>query len=272
MESENLSAALRVIAAVLLGVPLLVYLLQEKLIFFPQPLDAAQVDAIAGRAPKGKSLYVKAPDGTRLHAWYVEPPPGGPIVVYFGGNGEGVSWMLGEAGREVPRAGWLLVDYRGYGASEGSPSEAALVADALVWYDHAARELGARRIYLLGRSLGSGVAVQLAAARPVTGLILVTPFDSLVEVAKRHYPFLPVSLLLKHRFDSVTRAPDIRAPLLCMTASRDLIVPPQHAQRLYAAWGGPKRWISLEEAGHNTIDAHPLYWRSIAAFLDERPS
>src|SRR4051812_21031637 len=126
MESESLSTALRVIAAVLVAVPLLVYLLQEKLIFFPQPLSAAQIDASVGRAAKSKSLYVKAADGTRLHAWYVEPPAGAPLVVYFGGNAEGVAWMLGEVGREVPRAGWLLIDYRGYGGSEGSPSEAAL--------------------------------------------------------------------------------------------------------------------------------------------------
>src|SRR5258706_564492 len=131
MESESLSAALRVVAAVLVGVPLLAYLLQEKLIFFPQPLSAAQIDASAGRAAKSKSLYVTAADGTRLHAWYVEPPPGAPLVVYFGGNAEGVSWMLGEVGREVPRAGWLLIDYRGYGGSRGPPPAGPLTPGSL---------------------------------------------------------------------------------------------------------------------------------------------
>jgi pimeloyl-ACP methyl ester carboxylesterase len=91
-------------------------------------------------------------------------------------------------------------------------------------------------------------------------------------VGKRHYPFLPVSLLLKHRFDSVSLAPKITAPLLCLAASRDSIIPPDHAKLLYDAWTGPKRWVALEEAGHNTVDSHPNYWRSINAFLNDRPS
>ena len=107
----------------------------------------------------------------------------------------------------------------GYGSSQGSPSETALVADALRWYDELAPHY--QTVYLLGRSLGSGVAVQLAAARPVSGVILVTPFDSMVEVGRRHYPFLPVSWMLRHRFDSIAAAPKISAPLLCLVATRD---------------------------------------------------
>jgi len=264
-----LSAALRVLGAVLIGVPLLLYLVQDRLTFFRPSLGEAQVAEIARQA-KGKSLYVQAADGTRLHAWHVEAAPGAPLVLYFGGNAEGVWWMLEEVARQTPGVAWLLIDYRGYGASEGSPSEAALTADALVWHDYATQKLGAKQIIVFGRSLGSGVAVQLAAARPVSAVVLVTPFDSLVEVAKQHYPFLPVSLLLRHRFDSVSRASQIGAPLLCLAATRDTVVPPERAQRLYDAWRGPKRWIALEEAGHNTVHMHPLYWRSIAGFIHER--
>jgi pimeloyl-ACP methyl ester carboxylesterase len=269
VESETLSAALRVLAAVLVGVPLLVYLLQDRLIFYRQPLSAGQAEEIA-RQGKGKNLYVRAADGTRLHAWLVEPVPGAPLVIYFGGNAEGVSWMLDEVARQVPGVGWLLIDYRGYGLSEGSPTEAALVADALLWYDQAASR--AKKIVVFGRSLGSGVAVRLAAQRPVAAAILVTPFDSLVRVGQRHYPFLPVSLLLRHRFESITQAPRLTMPLLCLAATRDSIIPPEHAKLLYDAWAGPKRWMALEEAGHNTADAHPDYWRSIGAFLNERSS
>ena len=175
--------------------------------------------------------------------------------------------MLAEADA-APTVGWLLVDYRGYGASEGSPSEQALIADALLWYDRFSQE--SKRIYVMGRSLGSGVAVRLAAERRVDAVMLVTPFDSMVEVGKRHYPFLPVSLLLKHRFDSASLAPKITAPLLCLVATRDSIIPSEHAKLLYDAWAGPKRWVALEEAGHNTVDAHPNYWRSINAFLESQ--
>jgi len=267
MEPDTLTALLKVVAAVVVGVPLLVFLLQERLIFMPQPLSEASRADIRLKFPKGQNVFAQASDGTRVHAWHLPGPPGAPLVLYFGGNAEDVSWMLGESDA-APSVGWLLVDYRGYGGSEGSPSEAALVADALLWFDKFSPQ--SKKIYVLGRSLGSGVAVRLAAERKADAVMLVTPFDSMVAVGKRHYPFLPVSLLLKHRFDSLSLAPKITAPLLCLVASRDSIIPPDHAKLLYDAWAGPKRWVALEEAGHNTVDSHPNYWRSINAFLSER--
>jgi pimeloyl-ACP methyl ester carboxylesterase len=250
-----------IIAVVVIGFPLLMYLAQDSLIFFPQPRAEARRAQIASQRPV-ESLFIDAADGTRLHAWHVR---GEPLVMYFGGNAEEVSWMLEDAVRRAPGTGWLLVDYRGYGSSSGSPSEKALVADALRWYDQMSSLH--KNVYLFGRSLGSGVAVQLAAQRPVLGVILVAPFDSLVEVGKRHYPFLPVNWMLKHRFDSVALAPAIKAPVLCIVASHDEIIPAQHAKRLYEAWGGEKRWVELEGAGHNSTDNAANYWTSIAAFL-----
>ena len=271
MESEILGAALKVLVTAVVAVPLLVFLLQERLLFYPRPLSDAERQDVRTRFPKGQNVFAQAADGTRVHAWHLPGPPGTPLILYFGGNAEEVSWMLGEA-NEARGVAWLLVDYRGYGASEGSPSEKALVADALLWYDRFApneeSKLQAKRIIVFGRSLGSGVAVQLAAERHVDAVILVTPFDSMVEVGKRHYPYLPVSLLLKHRFDSISRAPKMTAPLLCIVAMRDSIIPAEHAKLLFDAWAGPKRWVPLEEAGHNTVDAHPNYWRSINAFFE----
>ncbi|MEW6689742.1 MAG: alpha/beta hydrolase [Pseudomonadota bacterium] len=202
----------------------------------------------------------------KIHAWHLKAS--GPLVLYFGGNAEEVSWMLEEVA-VAPVASWLLVDYRGYGASEGSPSERALVADAIALYDHAAALPGADpgRIYAFGRSLGSGVAVALAAARPLAGLVLATPFDSLAAVAKRYYWYLPVDLMLKHRFDSIALAPKLKIPLLCLIAERDEVIPPVHGERLFEAWGGPKRKVLLQAASHNTSDAHPLFWLSIREFL-----
>ena len=253
------------IALVVIGLPLLMYLGQDSLIFHPQRLDESRRATLA-QSPAVESLFIHAADGTRLHAWHVK---GDPLILYFGGNAEEVSWMLDDAARRAPGVGWLLVDYRGYGSSDGSPSETALVADALQWYDHFK---GAGRIYVFGRSLGSGVAVQLAAQRPVAGVILVAPFDSLVEVGKRVYPFLPVDWMLKHRFDSAALAPKMKTPLLCIVASHDEIIPAEHAKRLYDAWGGPKQWIGLEGAGHNSTDNAANYWPSITRFLTEKPS
>jgi uncharacterized protein len=213
-------------------------------------------------------VFLQAQDGTRVHAWYVNGAAGAPLVLYFGGNAEEVSWMLARAGAKTSTTAWLLVDYRGYGSSTGKPSETALVADALLWHDHAKQKLGAQRIVVFGRSLGSGVAVQLAASRPVSGVILVTPFDSLTNVARYHYPYLPVRWMLRHRFDSVERAPWIDAPLLCLAAERDEIIPMVHAKRLFDAWKGTKRWVALRGAGHNSTDDAPEFWERIKDFLE----
>jgi len=256
--------------AIAIGLPLIVYLAQDALIFYRQPITETRRAEVARLNPPVADVWLAAADGTRVHAWHLKSGPA--LVLYFGGNAEEVSWMLDEARTGAPGISWLLMDYRGYGQSAGSPSEAALVADALALYDHALTLPGAdpRRIYAFGRSLGSGVAVALAAERPLAGLILATPFDSLTAVAKRYYWYLPVDWMLKHRFDSIARAPQQQAPLLCLVAEFDDVIPPVHAERLFDAWGGPKRKAVLSGAHHNSTDAHPLFWPAIRAFLEQR--
>jgi uncharacterized protein len=250
-----------IVLSVLLALPVALYFLQERLIFHPQPMSETSRALLAEKA---QSIFIEAADGTRLHAWHV---PGTPLVLYFGGNAEEVSWMLARAARNAPGTGWLLVDYRGYGSSAGAPSEESLVADALRWHDHATAQLGARSVIVFGRSLGSGVAVQLAAARPVDGLILVAPYDSLTSVARHYYPYLPVQWMLKHPFDSLAHAPAIAAPLLCLVAEQDEVIPLVHSKRLYDAWQAPKRWVALRGAGHNSTDEAPAFWQAIREFL-----
>lgn len=272
-----LLSIVKIAAAVAIGLPLVMFLVQDKLIFFPRRLDEASRAAIASRFPQAEELFIQSADGVRLHAWRSRPEgvARAPLVIYFGGNAEEVSWMLEEIGNArssaTPGVGWLLVDYRGYGASEGSPSERGLVADALAWHDHAAKleDVDPARIAAFGRSLGGGVAVQLAAQRPVCAVILVAPFDSLVAVGRRHYPYLPVGWLLRHHFDSLALAPALSAPLLAVVAERDEIIPPEHADRLVAAWGGPTRRALIAYATHNMIDQSPEYWRAISGFLAE---
>jgi len=216
-----------------------------------------------------QEIFLKARDGTKLHAWHLRGS--GPLIFYFGGNAEEVSWMVEETGN-TPGFSWLLADYRGYGLSEGSPGESALISDAIEWFDHMTMQPGveANRSVVFGRSLGSGIAVALAAQRPVARLILATPYDSLAAVAKRHYWYLPVDLLLKHRFDSIVLAPALKQPLLCLIAERDEVIPRVHGERLFDAWGGEKRKILLQESGHNSTDAHPMFWTSIREFLAQK--
>ena len=263
-----MSSTVTILLLVAAGFQVLMYLLQDQLVFFPQRLPDAQRESIVKRLPDTESLFIDAGDGVRLHAWHRKAPTGAPLVLYFGGNAEEVSWMLEEVSRRAPGIEWLLVDYRGYGASGGKPTETAVVADALRWYDHFSKDRKA--IYAFGRSLGSGVAVQLAAERDLAGVILVAPFDSLVEVGKRHYWYVPVDLLLRHRFDSLERAPRIQEPLLCLVAPRDEIIPVEHSKRLFDAWAGPKLWVNLDGAAHNSTDQVPAFWQAVRGFLDNK--
>jgi pimeloyl-ACP methyl ester carboxylesterase len=259
---------------VLLGFPLLIYFLQERLIFFPQPLSEDPLKANTGAAIEAVSLVTA--DGVRLQGWLAKAPAQAalqtaiqtpaPLLIYFGGNAEDVSWLASTAGQY---AGWSLLffSYRGYGRSEGRPGEAALFADALQIFDYAAKRADTTRIAVMGRSLGSGVATYLAAQRPVAGAILVSPYDSVESVARGVYPFLPIGLMLKHRFDSVSRAPGIEAPLLCLVASDDRVIARKHSERLYDAWGGKKQWREIAHTAHDDIVGEQNYWSAIAAFL-----
>jgi len=266
------TSVLTIAAGVLVGLSVLLYFGQDRLIFFRQPLDPERRDSVLHRFPNVEEVSLVAEDGTRLHGFLSKPPAIAgtkfPLVIYFGGNAEEASWLLEESERPQNWA-WLVVNYRGYGWSEGSPGEKAMAADARRLHDWARSrsDVEHSRIVAFGRSLGSGVAVRLASERPLAGMVLATPFDSLESVAKRHYPLAPVSLLLRHRFDSLDLAPRIGVPVLCIVAERDSIIPAEHARRLHAAWQGDKRLVSIANADHNDVSATPAFWREIGNFL-----
>ena len=257
--------------AVFVGLCAVLYLLQDRLIFLRQPLAHGAREAVR-RLPGTTEITVAANDGTRLHGWIRHPveetPPRG-LVIYFGGNAEEVSGQVLDAQELAP---WSVaaLNYRGYGLSEGSPTETALTADAIAIYDRLAEreDVDSDRIVVFGRSLGSAVAVQLAARRPVRAVVLVSPFDSLRSIAGRQYPFVPVSLLLKHPFDSLALAPRIVAPLLAVAGEDDRLIPPAGSRRLHDEWGGAKRWVLIAQADHNDIHTRTRYWPEIREFLD----
>jgi uncharacterized protein len=268
-----IASIVKLLVAAAVALPLVLYFLQDRLIFHPQRLDDARRASIAARFTAAKDVFIASPDGTRLHAWHVAADPGAPLLLYFGGNAEEVSGMLEAVGdprhNSTPGVAWLLTDYRGYGASGGKPSAKALIEDAKAWYDYAARMTGtdAARIFVFGRSLGSGVAVPLAAERRLAGVILVAPYDSLAAVAAHYYPYLPVKWMLRHSFDSIALAPRLEAPLFCVIAGGDEVIPPAHAERLFQAWSGPKRKLVLAGAPHNGTDSAPEFWPAIRRFV-----
>lgn len=252
----------------------LAYVMQDRLLFFPQPLAAGDLRAIAARYPRAEEIRLPVEEGITLHGWYLKPmeaaAPRTPVLIYFGGNAEEVSWLLGQAPRF---AGYslALMNYRGYGGSGGRPSEAALYSDALRIYDHAiARaDVDAARVVLMGRSLGTAMAVHVAARRSATAVLLVSPFDSVLDLGRRHYPILPVSWLLRHRFDAKIDAGRIHAPVFVLTAANDSIIPRPHSRALYEAWRGPKAWREIQGADHNDVSDSPAYWQEIGEFLEQ---
>ncbi|MGQ0657733.1 MAG: alpha/beta hydrolase [Chromatiales bacterium] len=266
-----ISTGLFIVVGTVVGLSLLLYLLQDQLLFFPQPLRDYDMRRIRTEFRDVEEITLAADDGTPLHGWLkpAHDTAVAPLLIYYGGNAEEVSWLLDYQAR-IPGWSLLLMNYRGFGASGGKPSETGLFADALRIYDamRARPDVDARRIALMGRSLGSAVAIYLASQRPVSGLILVTPFDSITHVAQNHYPYVPVRLLLKHPFDSLSRAHAIHRPALILAAENDTIIPPQHARALFDAWTGPKSWRLLPETDHIDISEHPDYWKRIAEFLD----
>jgi len=210
-------------------------------------------------------------DGKRLAGILVLPPvTRPPLVIFFGGNAQEVtSFAPSVAGTYGERAA-LFVNYRGYGDSGGKPGERELVADGAELFDWAARrsDVDAARIALHGRSLGSGVAVQVAALRPARCVILTSPFDSAREVARAIYPWLPVGMLMRHPFDSAALAPRIHAPALFLMGDADTLIPKSHSERLASLWAGPAERVSFEGFGHNDLGMSPRYDAAVQAFLE----
>jgi len=207
-------------------------------------------------------------NGVRHQGWFLDKGKT-KTVIYYGGNAEDLAGHCEEMRAELD-ANILMVNYRGYGQSEGTPGEKELVADSIAIFDLFCSEKNVPlpNICLMGRSLGCGVAVQIAAARPGTaGIILVTPFESMETVAHFHYPWLPVKGILRHTFRAIDYAPEIKIPALVVLAEFDEVVPVESGHRLGEALGGPKESITLP-TGHNEINEHPGYFEAVNRFIN----
>lgn len=249
---------------VVLLLPLLAYLALCALMYFGQR-SQIYFPVRESDPPGAAAIRLVTGDGVDLKIWVV-PRHGPRALVYFGGNAEDVAGNLPAFASAFPAHSLYLVNYRGYGGSTGSPSEAALQADAIAIYD----DLRGRHpeISVIGRSLGSGVAVHLASLRDVHRLVLVTPFDSLVNVAREHFRYLPVGWLMRERYESANRVPAVRAPTLVVIAGADEIVPRARAAALVAAFPASQvRSEVLPGATHNGLDRMPQYLERIEEFL-----
>ena len=257
--------------AVFVSVPILLlgvlYLVQDMLIFRPAPVEIERLEEIRDTYKAIEELELKTASGHIIRGWFLKgTDPTASTVIYFGGNSEEVSWMLDET-KYLGGGSLALFNYRGYGLSEGAPSEDILKEDALLIYDSISKRLDVKDIAVMGRSLGTTIAVYLAANRPVKAVVLTSPLDSLTEVAKGHIPLVPLSLILKYRFASIELAPDIKTRVLISIAMEDEIVPPKHSERLFEDWVGEKEIIYIEGRHHNDISFDPGYWKGVERFL-----
>lgn len=194
-------------------------------------------------------------DGLSLLSWYRPPDGAAPVVAYFHGNGGNIGYRADRMMRfAAQRFGMLLLEYRGYGGNPGTPSEAGLYADAEAALDFLHSEgVPAKRLVLYGESLGSGVALHMAAGREIAALILEAPFTRLADAAGYHYPFVPVSLLLRDRFDSLSKIGHVRAPILILHGERDRVIPVQFGRALFAAAPEPKEGWFSPDGGHEDL-------------------
>ncbi len=248
-----LTGILLLIAALYLGAAGVLYFGQRGMMYRP-PDTTARTPASAG-FPEASTIRIKTRDGEQLVAWFAPPRDDKPLVVFFHGNAEILAWRV-ERFKKLTEdgIGLLAVSFRGYAGSTGSPSEQGLLADGEAAYTFAAARYPANRIVLWGYSLGSGVAVQLAARHPVAKLVLEAPYTSTADVAAARYPFMPVRWLMHDQFHSIDYIKDVHAPLLVLHGGEDRVVPIAFGERLFAAANEPKRFVRFPEGGHVNLD------------------
>src|SRR6516162_4434407 len=236
------------------GLVALLYFGQRALQYMPERSRTSP--AMAG-LPQAEEIVLDTADGERVIVWHVAPHGEKPVILYFHGNGGSLAWRA-ERFRALAADGIGLValSYRGYGGSSGRPTESGLIGDAHAAYAFAAARYPVSRIALWGESLGSGVAIALAAEKPVARIVLESPFTSIADVAAQIYWFLPVRWLIKDPFRSDLRVGKVTAPVLILHGERDPVVPIALGERLYALIASPKRFLRYSSGGHNDLGAH----------------
>jgi hypothetical protein len=247
------------------GLVLLMYLAQRSLMYFP---DRLRTQPAAAGFAAAEEVVLDTAGGEKVIVWHVPPRGDRPVILYFHGNGGSLRYRVDRfRALTADGTGLVALSYRGYGGSTGRPTEAGLIADAAAVYAFAAARYPPQRLVLWGESLGSGVAVALAADHAVGRIVLEAPFTSAADVGAMAYWFLPVRLLMKDQFRSDQRIGAVRVPLLILHGERDRVVPFALGQRLYALANEPKRFVRFRNGGHEDLDAYGAQ-EAVRAFLD----
>jgi uncharacterized protein len=257
------------IVAIAYCLVLLVLLYLENMLVYPAP-----------RYPDGdweakwlehEDVHFTSADGTKLHGWYVGHPQSKAVILYCHGNGTHVAELAEflKAMRDEFQVSIFAFDYRGYGRSEGKPAEKGIMEDAEAAQKWLAERAGIteQEIVLMGRSLGGGIALHLAAEKGAKGVILQSTFTSLTDAASSHYPWAPVGMLMRNRYDSLARISRYSGPVFLSHGTADRTIPFSQGQALFAAATGPKEFFEIPGGDHN--DAEPEgYLPALHKFLD----
>ncbi len=270
MNNSKKVAGLAGLASVVwLGLVTAVAASQRRLVF--NPTIKREVDHPRSSGHRTRSVVLRGRDGTKLSGWLMTPAVVGPrpAVIYFGGRSEEVSWVARDAGKLFPGMTVLAMNYRGYGNSQGNPDEQLMIDDGCLLFDWLGERphVDPRRVAIVGRSLGSGVAVQVAMQRAAHAVVLITPYDSILAIAKRRFPTMPIEYVLRHRFESVKYAPSLMAPTYVLRAAADDVVPHSHTDLLVAQLGKLQLDETIAGSDHMNIPYLDETQQRIAAFL-----
>jgi pimeloyl-ACP methyl ester carboxylesterase len=256
---ETLLRLAALVAAGYVAICAFFYLVQDRLIFYPTGV---------WREPQGTHVQPVAfqRDELVLSGWVVNPDAAGAVLVYYGGNAEELSGLV-DVFRRLDCT-TFLINYRGYGTSEGRPSTSALIDDAETILMELVRRYGSdRRLILFGRSLGSGIAASVARSVRVDGVILMSPFRSLKHLANRLVPWLPARWLLRHQLDVFETLDSLPENTLVLYSPSDRVVPSAESKALLRLFPRPPRVVEFD-GGHNVPLTLPAVWREVAAFVE----
>lgn len=244
------------------------YLVAMGYLYFTQDAQVFNIKAIAkqakvsGETIEALSLHVKEGvdlEGVLRH----DAQSDAGVILYFGGNADDATQFLLHV-KEIRGYDIIAFNYRGYGESTGTPSEQALFEDALKIYDTYAK---GRKVVLIGRSLGTGVATYLASQRVVDGLVLISPYDSILSIAKIKYPFFPIDLMLKNKFETVEYLPLVKSKIAVMEVENDTVIPHYHLEKLLEVMPSRPLHVILSHTTHNNVFEHPAFAKELQTIL-----
>ena len=243
--------------------------LSRKMLYYPQPLSDNFREEVLTNCPHAEEITVPIDDKIQLQGWMIQKNLRDlPTLIVFGGNGEEITHLVDDFEHHID-ANVLLMNYRGYGGSTGSPKEKDLKSDAVAIYHYLLShyDVHPKQVMTAGRSLGSGIAFHLAVKVQLAKVILVTPYDSIEKVACHYYPDFFVNLFLADKFKTIDLCPEYQANTLILATQQDEVIPFERTQNLYDHIQSPKQMLCVNSATHNSILKFDEAWQAMAQFV-----